>query len=112
MKAILRLFPILAMIFTSAVYADNVRYELNVEHKTVNMTGVEVKHALAINGSIPAPTLKFKKGDTAIITVNNKTNEPTTLHWHGLLVPWDQDGPQFANTLIIEPGKLTFLSFL
>lgn len=99
------------MLFNITAFADVVEYELNVEHKTVNFTGTEVKHALAINGSIPAPTLKFKKGDTAIITVNNKTNEPTTLHWHGLLVPWDQDGPQFANTLIIEPGKTHVFEF-
>lgn len=106
-----KLVLLLSLFITSASYAENVNYELNVEHKTVNITGVEVTHALAINGSIPAPTLKFKKGDTAIITVNNKTNEPTTLHWHGLLVPWDQDGPQFANTLIIEPGKTHVFEF-
>ncbi len=104
-------FFLLALALSFNTFAKVVEYELNVEHKTVNFTGVDVKHALAINGSIPAPTLKFKKGDTALITVNNKTNEPTTLHWHGLLVPWDQDGPQFANTLIIEPGKTYVFEF-
>lgn len=91
--------------FSLNVFAAERFYELKVENITANFTGEDVPHALAINGTIPAPTLKFKLGDTAVIKVINTTNEPTTLHWHGLLVPWDQDGPQFANTRIIEPGK-------
>ena len=84
--------------------AERVRkYELRVQNAAKNVTGVEVTHALAINGSIPAPTLRFRLGDLAVITVVNETDEPTTLHWHGVLVPWRQDGPQFTNTKIIEP---------
>lgn len=95
---------LLSLLSVSAFSAERV-YNLTVENIVANFTGVDVKHALAINGSIPAPTLRFNLGDTAVINVKNTTNEPTTLHWHGLLVPWDQDGPQFANTRIIEPGK-------
>ena len=48
--------------------------------------------------------LNFRLGDLAVITVVNETDEPTTLHWHGVLVPWRlEDGPQFTNTKIIEP---------
>ena len=80
-------------------------YELKIQHISKNVTNQEVSHALAINGSIPAPTLRFNLGDIAIIRVVNETKEPTTMHWHGVLVPWNQDGPQFFNTRIIEPGK-------
>lgn len=93
-----------AFLLTFSLFAEERRYELNVEHVTKNITGVDVTHALAINGQMPAPTLRFKVGDTAIIVVNNKTTEPTTLHWHGLLLPWDQDGPSFSNTKLILPG--------
>tara|TARA_Y100000590_G_scaffold470776_1_gene670471 strand:- start:96153 stop:98381 length:2229 start_codon:yes stop_codon:yes gene_type:complete len=91
-------------LFSSLAFGGERKYELNVEHVTKNITGVDVTHALAINGSIPAPTLRFKVGDTAVIKVVNKTTEPTTLHWHGLLLPWDQDGPSFSNTKLILPG--------
>ena len=90
-------------IFSFQVFAAQINYNLKVQNITKNITGVDVTHALAINGSIPAPTLRFKRGDRAVIKVTNETNQPTTLHWHGLLVPWKQDGPQFTNTRIIEP---------
>ena len=90
--------------FLFEAIAAEKKYELKVQKITKNITGVNVTHALAINGSIPAPTLKFKLGEIAVIKVINETDEPTTLHWHGLLVPWRQDGPQFSNTKIIEPN--------
>ena len=80
-------------------------YKLKVHQKVVDFTGVRVSHALAINDSIPAPVLRFEMGDIAVIHVHNATNEPITMHWHGLLVPWRQDGPQFTNTKIIAPLK-------
>ena len=88
------------------------RYDLKIQNITANITGVSVSHALGIaqafpierKASIPAPTLRFNLGDEAIIKVTNETNEPTTLHWHGILVPWQQDGPQFSNTKIIGPN--------
>ena len=86
-------------------------YELRVQNASKNVTGVDVSHALAINGSIPAPTLRFRLGDLAVITVINETSEPTTLHWHGVLVPWRQDGPQFTNTKIIEPHSQHVFEF-
>ncbi|MCB9091224.1 MAG: multicopper oxidase domain-containing protein [Halobacteriovoraceae bacterium] len=100
-----------ALFVMTNVFAKEVHYELNIANKTVNFTGKDVDHALAINDSIPAPTLKFHLGDTAIIKVNNNTDEPTTMHWHGVLVPWDQDGPQFSNTKLIEPGQSHVFTF-
>ena len=47
-----------------------IRYDLYVSDTTVNYTGKN-KHALAINGSLPAPTLYFTEGDTAEIYVHN-----------------------------------------
>ncbi|MBC97602.1 MAG: hypothetical protein CME63_07620 [Halobacteriovoraceae bacterium] len=71
-------------------------YDLRIKNITANFTGVDVKHALGISqtwpapkeAAIPAPTLRFKLGDDAVITVHNDTDEPATLHWHGLLVPY------------------------
>lgn len=46
----------------------------------------------AYNDSIPAPTIEVYEGDTVEITLDNQLPQSTTLHWHGLLVPADQDG--------------------
>jgi FtsP/CotA-like multicopper oxidase with cupredoxin domain len=87
------------------------KYELHVQEITHNLTGVDVSHALAINGQIPAPTLRFKKGEMAHITVINETSEPTTMHWHGILVPWNMDGPYFSNNKLIQPGEQFVFTF-
>lgn len=80
-----------------------VEYNLHVKDTVVNFTGKD-KKALAINGSIPAPTLYFQVGDTAIIHVHNHLrNQQTSTHWHGLLLPNEQDGVPYLTTAPIEP---------
>jgi FtsP/CotA-like multicopper oxidase with cupredoxin domain len=68
-----------------------VRYDLYVRDTTVNFTR-QAKHAIAVNGQIPMPTLTFTEGDTAEIYVHNELNEETSMHWHGILLPNQYDG--------------------
>ncbi|NEW83481.1 MAG: multicopper oxidase domain-containing protein [Mariniphaga sp.] len=68
-----------------------IRYDLYVADTVVNFTG-KTKHAIAVNGSIPMPTLIFTEGDTAEIYVHNMMNTETSLHWHGLFLPNQYDG--------------------
>ncbi len=68
-----------------------VRYDLYLRDTTVNFTGKN-KHAIAVNGSIPMPSLTFTEGDTAEIYVHNMLNEESSLHWHGLFLPNQYDG--------------------
>ena len=78
---------IISLLFVSSIFAQKVvRYDLYVSDTLVNYTG-HSKHALAINGSIPASTLYFTEGDTAEIYVHNMAKSETSLHWHGLIVP-------------------------
>ena len=60
--------------------------------------------ALAIDGQIPGPTLRFTEGDYAVIYVENNLEEETSVHWHGLILPNFQDGVPYLNTPPIEPG--------
>src|SRR4026209_3035806 len=50
---------------------------------------------LAYNGSSPGPTLEVREGDKVIIHFRNDLPEPTTVHWHGIHLPADQDGSPF-----------------
>lgn len=81
-----------------------VYYDLYIADTMVNFTGKH-RHAIAVNGSIPAPTLSFLQGDTAIIRVHNKMHMETSIHWHGLLLPNSEDGVPYLNTAPILPGK-------
>ncbi|TFI59649.1 copper resistance system multicopper oxidase [Sphingomonas parva] len=58
------------------------------------MLGVDGRagHAVAINGTVPAPLLRLREGERVRLTVDNRLDEPTSIHWHGLLVPFEMDG--------------------
>lgn len=99
------LFPLVALLlFTSNIFAQKVvRYDLYVKDTIVNFTGNE-KRAIAVNGSIPMPTLTFTEGDTAEIHVHNQLKEGTSLHWHGLYLPNKEDGVPYLTQMPIEPN--------
>lgn len=61
--------------------------DLVISYKTVNFAG-RMRKAIAVNDQIPAPTLHFKEGDRVTINVHNRLDKGTSIHWHGLLVPW------------------------
>ncbi len=114
MKHFLKLIAVtmILLFFANSVFAKTVRYELNIENKKVNFTGREVDFALTVNGGIPAPTLEFTEGDDAEIVVNNKlATEETSLHWHGILLPPEEDGVSYVNTPPIMPGKSRTFKF-
>lgn len=82
-----------------------VEYDLYIDHLMVNFTGKE-KMGMAINGDIPGPVLHFTEGDTAIIRVHNKLkHEETSIHWHGLLLPNEEDGVPYLTTAPIKAGQ-------
>ena len=56
-----------------------------VEPRSVNITG-QTREAMAINGTIPGPLLRFQEGEDVVISVANRLDETTSLHWHGLII--------------------------
>jgi manganese oxidase len=57
------------------------------------------------NGSAPGPTIEAVEGDRVRIFVTNHLPEPTSVHWHGLLLPSGMDGVSGLNQKSIEPGE-------
>ncbi|MEP6796137.1 MAG: multicopper oxidase domain-containing protein [Saprospiraceae bacterium] len=93
------------------VLGKRVVYHLYVADTTVNYTG-KSRHAIAINGSIPAPTLYFTEGDTAEIYVHNTLKKATTsIHWHGIILPNRFDGVPNLTTAPIKPGEVHLFEF-
>ena len=87
-----------------------IRYDLYVTDTIVNFTG-KSKHAIAVNGTIPMPTLTFTEGDTAEIYVHNMMNKETSLHWHGLFVPNRYDGVPNLTQMPIKPHTTYLYTF-
>ncbi len=93
----------LFFLFTSPALAKT--YNLDVAYKQVNITGKPLKK-IAINGTIPGPTLEFTDGEDVTINVNNHLDEDTSIHWHGLLLPGEMDGVPGLNGFPgIKPGE-------
>ncbi|PIT99268.1 MAG: hypothetical protein COT74_09680 [Bdellovibrionales bacterium CG10_big_fil_rev_8_21_14_0_10_45_34] len=94
-------------------FAKTVHYEITIRNESVNMSGKkEADFALTVNGGIPAPTLEFTEGDDAEILVNNElTKEEVSIHWHGLLLPPEEDGVAYVNTPPIYPGSSRLFKF-
>lgn len=87
----------------SQLFAKLVEYDLTLANQSVNITGTSLL-GMTINGDIPGPTLRFTEGDTARIHVTNTMNEPSSIHWHGLLVPPEMDGVPFISFPPIAVG--------
>jgi len=79
-------------------------YAISINELAVNRAGKEVM-GMAINGSIPGPTLTFTEGEFAVIYVKNEMDEETSIHWHGLLLPNFYDGVPYLTTPPIAPGE-------
>ena len=82
------------------------RFNLSYNLTAVNFTGKE-RFATAINGSVPAPVLRWKEGDTVTLNVTNNLAEDTSIHWHGIILPSTQDGvPNISDGFTgIKPGE-------
>ena len=79
-------------------------FDLVVAESPVNFTG-KPRMATTINGSIPAPTLRWREGDTVTIRVTNKLRESTSIHWHGIILPYQMDGVPGISFKGIAPGE-------
>lgn len=79
-------------------------FDLVVDEAWVNYTG-KPRLATVINGSLPAPTLYFKEGETVTIRVTNRLKEQTSIHWHGLLLPFEMDGVPGISFHGIDAGQ-------
>lgn len=64
-----------------------------------------VINAWGYNGSTPGPTIEAFEGDRVRILLTNHLPEPTTIHWHGMLVPNSQDGVAGLNQRAVRPGE-------
>ncbi|WP_188379847.1 copper resistance system multicopper oxidase [Oxalicibacterium faecigallinarum] len=78
-------------------------FDLVVDELPVNFTG-KPGMATTINGSLPAPTLRWREGDTVTIRVHNKLRQHTSIHWHGIILPYQMDGVPGISFAGIPPG--------
>ena len=89
---------------TAPSVLDGTDFDLRIGATPVNITGRE-RQAITVNGSLPAPVLRWREGDTVTLRVTNTLDEPTSIHWHGILVPAGMDGVPGLSFPGIAPGE-------
>jgi len=83
-------------------------FDLTIDSISVDFTGKR-RTAMAINGSIPGPLLRWREGDTVTLRVRNRLPHDTSIHWHGILLPANMDGvPGFSFAGIAPDGMYEY----
>jgi CopA family copper-resistance protein len=83
---------------------------LTIGHAVVTIDG-KSGHAVAINGTVPGPLIRLKEGQHVRLSVTNALNEDSSIHWHGLLVPFQFDGVPGVSFPGIKPGETFIYEF-
>ncbi len=82
---------------------DIVRVTLTAAPMTYEIDGESID-GWAYNGQIPGPTIRVQRGNTLIVEFHNDLPDDTTIHWHGLRVPFAMDGVTW-QTAPVGPGE-------
>src|SRR5690606_25323525 len=100
--------PALAM--TSPLLAGR-DFDLSIGPTILDITG-RPRPAVAVNGSVPAPLLRWREGDTVTVRVSNRlADAPSSIHWHGILLPANMDGVPGMSFDGIAPGDTWLYRF-
>ena len=84
-----------------ALTGEDIRLRVARDRFTV---GGRTGHAITINGTLPAPLIRLREGQRVRLHVENALDEDTSIHWHGLLLPFEMDGVPGISFPGIKPG--------
>ena len=84
--------------------------KLSIGHAPFSVGG-RTGHAFAINGTVPGPIIRLKEGQNVRLSVTNTLDEDASIHWHGLLLPFQYDGVPGVSFPGIKPGKTFVYEF-
>jgi len=78
-------------------------FDLSIGETIVDYTGRK-RRAVAVDGGVPGPLLRWREGDGVVLRVRNTLAERSSIHWHGIVLPADMDGVPGLSFMGIEPG--------
>ncbi|MEQ9639445.1 MAG: multicopper oxidase domain-containing protein, partial [Alphaproteobacteria bacterium] len=85
-------------------------YDLTVDRVMID-TGDFRRQGVGYNGASPGPVLRFKEGEEVTINVTNNLDVDTSVHWHGLILPFQMDGVPTISYPGIRPGETFTYNF-
>jgi plastocyanin len=95
-----------SLISTTMASAPEIReFELTAEEIDWEIMPGTTARVWAYNGQMPGPEIRVREGDLVRITLRNQLPVGTTIHWHGVNLPPEMDGPVGLNQAAVEPGE-------
>jgi CopA family copper-resistance protein len=79
-------------------------FDLTLSDTPMNFSG-RLSPTTSVNGSVPAPTLRWREGTTVTLKVHNRLSTSASIHWHGIIVPFNMDGVPGISFPGIAPGE-------
>src|SRR5688500_10383559 len=109
------LFPAWAQSGSAGVRADMTTLSGGDIRLTVGRSaftvGGRTGHAVTVNGTVPAPLLRLREGQNVRISVENRLDEETSIHWHGFILPFQMDGVPGISFPGIRPRETFVYEF-
>ena len=87
---------------------EDIRLDIRSSHIRI---GQRSGHAVLANGTMPAPLIRLKEGQSVRLSVHNGLSEDTSIHWHGLILPFHMDGVPGISFPGIKPGQTFVYEF-
>jgi len=84
-------------------YEIKSRYDLKIGYSPITLDG-RTATSTGINGTVPGPLIRLREGDNIKLNVTNALDEDSSIHWHGIIVPFEMDGVPGVNFKGIPPG--------
>ena len=84
--------------------------QLRIVRRTLDVNG-RAASVYGLLNEADTPGLAFTTGDVFAVKLDNKSTEPTLIHWHGLTPPWRQDGVPDVTQPMLKPGETYDYSF-
>jgi CopA family copper-resistance protein len=81
---------------------EHIALRIGDAHFTV---GGKSGHACTVNGTVPGPIIRLKEGQKVRLSVTNTLKEDSSIHWHGVLLPFQMDGVPGVSFPGIKPGQ-------
>jgi len=85
-------------------------FDLHIEETQLQVAGRKAR-AITVNGQLPAPLLRWREGDDLTLRVTNHLKDDTSIHWHGILLPFQMDGVPGVSFPGIKPGDTFVYKF-
>ena len=80
-------------------------FDLTIDRTPLTIAGRPSSQPMTVNGTLPAPLIRLREGRDAVLRVTNRLDEPTFIHWHGILLPFEMDGVPGVSFRGIAPGE-------